>query len=29
LRRRVLSNFTWQAIVNNKIIPLLEETAEE
>jgi mannosylglucosylglycerate synthase len=29
LRRRVLSHFTWQAIVNNKIIPLLEETAEE
>jgi mannosylglucosylglycerate synthase len=29
LRRRVLSRFTWQAIVNDQIIPLLEEAAEE
>jgi mannosylglucosylglycerate synthase len=29
LRRRVLSRFTWQAIVNDQIIPLLQEAAEK
>ncbi|MCK4899639.1 MAG: glycosyltransferase, partial [Anaerolineales bacterium] len=25
LRKRVLANFTWQSILNNKIIPLIED----
>jgi hypothetical protein len=25
-RRHVLTNFTWQSIVENKIIPLLQES---
>jgi glycosyltransferase involved in cell wall biosynthesis len=29
LRRRVLSQYTWQAIINKQIIPLLEEAAKK
>jgi mannosylglucosylglycerate synthase len=29
LRQRVLRHFTWQAIVNDQIIPLLEEAADK
>jgi len=28
-RRHILKNYTWQSIVKNKIIPLLEEKGVE
>jgi mannosylglucosylglycerate synthase len=28
LRRRVLSQFTWQAILHNRLIPLIKEVAK-